>query len=319
MLSINAKDLSVNEIQKYITGGIGPRPIALVSTLNKEGLANLSPFSFFNAFGSNPPTVCFSPARRGRDGSLKDTFFNIKDTMECTISTVSYSMVEQISLASTEYSSDIDEFIKSGLTKVKSDLVKPYGVAESPFWMECKIKDVIALGEGNGAGNLVIAEILMFHISELVLKNNQIDPNLADLVGRFGTNIYVRASGAALFSVDKPSTIGIGWDSIPEIIRASHILSANDIAKLANITSLATEESVSKYINEVKSRNKPDQINFRFALEYKKAEDALIHLNFDSSELIKNLEEIAKIFILQNKLSDAIHILLFRCSLNFKN
>ena len=172
MFHYSPADLSVPEFHRLLLGGVGPRPIALVSTLSEDGKRNLSPFSFFNAFGANPPTVAFSPARRGRDGSLKDTYNNIKSSKECVINAVTYPMVEQISLASTEYETGVDEFIKSGLTALESDLVKPQRVKESPFQMECKLVELKSYGESGGSANLAICEVLKIHVSEDILKRN---------------------------------------------------------------------------------------------------------------------------------------------------
>jgi flavin reductase (DIM6/NTAB) family NADH-FMN oxidoreductase RutF len=252
MAVFNVQDLSVAERQKLITGGIGPRPIALVSTLSDKGVANVSPFSFFNAFGANPPIVAFSPARRGRDGSLKDTYFNCKSTGECTISMVSFAMVEQVSLASTEYEEAVDEFVKSGLEKAASTFVKPSGVADSPFWMECKVLDIIHTGEGNGAGNIVLCEILAFHVADAVIDEHlQINPNLSDVVGRYGGADYVRASGSAIFSIPKPTAKGLGFDALPAFLLNSNILSANNLARLANQTVRPDKSSAKQFIESV--------------------------------------------------------------------
>lgn len=248
MAKFKVDELEVRNRQRLLTGGIGPRPIALVSTLSAEGIPNLSPFSFFNAFGANPPIVAFSPARRGRDGTLKDTYFNVRDTKECTISMVSFDMVEQVSLASTEYESHIDEFIKSGLTKMPSTIVKPAGVAESPFWMECKVVDIIHTGEENGAGNIVICEILVFHVKDDVLLDDYvIDPDRADIVGRFGGNDYVRSHVAARFEVEKPTAKGIGFDNLPKWLLESQRLTANHLARLANLTHLPDQLQVEQF------------------------------------------------------------------------
>jgi flavin reductase (DIM6/NTAB) family NADH-FMN oxidoreductase RutF len=251
MISINADDLSVQERQNYLTSGIGPRPIALVSSISEEGIPNLAPFSFFNAFGANPPTVAFSPARRGRDGSLKDTYYNVKANKECAIAMVSYDMVEQVSLASSEYDEEVNEFIKSGLTAVASTKIKPAGIAEAPIWFECIVKDIIHTGDQNGAGNIVICEIVVFHINEDVIVNNKIDPNKADIVGRFGGNDYIRASGSAVFDVAKPTSKGMGFDNLPDFILESKILTANNLARLANMETKPSHEEVSNYYSNI--------------------------------------------------------------------
>ena len=249
MLEINPKDLSTKDLHGYLLSSVGPRPIALVSTIDNEGRPNLSPFSFFNVFSANPPIAIFSPARRVRNNTTKHTLQNAALTKEVVINVVSFPIVEQTSLSSTEYKEGVNEFIKSGLTPLESIQVKPYRVKESPVQMECIVKDIISLGEEGGAGNLVVCEIVKMHISENVLnEHHQIDPNKIDLVGRMGANWYCRASNTSLFEVQKPnSKIGIGYDQLPQHIRNSDILSGNDLAKLANVESLPSMEDVEKF------------------------------------------------------------------------
>ena len=249
MLEINPKDLSTKDLHGYLLSSVGPRPIALVSTIDNEGRPNLSPFSFFNVFSANPPIAIFSPARRVRNNTTKHTLQNAASTKEVVINVVSFPIVEQTSLSSTEYKEGVNEFIKSGLTPLESIQVKPYRVKESPVQMECIVKDIISLGEEGGAGNLVVCEIVKMHISENILnEHHQIDPNKIDLVGRMGANWYCRASNTSLFEVQKPnSKIGIGYDQLPQHIRNSDILSGNDLAKLANVESLPSMEDVEKF------------------------------------------------------------------------
>lgn len=249
MLEINPKDLSTKDLHGYLLSSVGPRPIALVSTIDNEGRPNLSPFSFFNVFSANPPIAIFSPARRVRNNTTKHTLQNAASTKEVVINIVSYPIVEQTSLSSTEYKEGVNEFIKSGLTPLESIQVKPYRVKESPVQMECLVKDIISLGEEGGAGNLVVCEIVKMHISENILnEHHQIDPNKIDLVGRMGANWYCRASNTSLFEVQKPnSKIGIGYDQLPQHIRNSNILSGNDLAKLANVESLPSMEDLAKF------------------------------------------------------------------------
>ena len=249
MLEINPKDLSTKDLHGYLLSSVGPRPIALVSTIDNEGRPNLSPFSFFNVFSANPPIAIFSPARRVRNNTTKHTLQNAASTKEVVINVVSYPIVEQTSLSSTEYKEGVNEFIKSGFTPVESIEVKPYRVKESPVQMECTVKEIISLGEEGGAGNLVVCEIVKMHISENILnEHHQIDPNKIDLVGRMGANWYCRASNTSLFEVQKPnSKIGIGYDQLPQHIRNSDILSGNDLAKLANVESLPSMEDVEKF------------------------------------------------------------------------
>ena len=298
MLEINPNDISVMERQRILTSGIGPRPIALVSTINESGQANLSPFSFFNAFGANPPTLVFSPARRGRDASLKDTYRNIEKTKECTVAAVSFDMVEQISLASSEYDSNVDEFVKSGLTKVNSKIIKSFGVKEAPLWMECKVNQIINLGESNGSGNLMIAEIVMFHISEDVFEDGNINPERADIVGRFGQNYYVRASGDSIFEIPKPVGKGIGMDELPSFMKESHIYTANNLARFANTESLPSENEVDEFKKDIKTADLYNKFEFE-RLELKKMPSEMLALALIAEKTEKKdlLERTAKVFL----------------------
>tara|TARA_B100001989_G_C24499875_1_gene444294 strand:- start:229 stop:1134 length:906 start_codon:yes stop_codon:yes gene_type:complete len=252
MLQINPKNIPISELHQYLLGAVGPRPIALASTIDKDGNSNLSPFSFFNVFSANPPIAIFSPARRVRNNTTKHTLENILENNEVVINVVSYGIVQQTSLSSTEYDCGVDEFIKSGLTPIKSNLIKPFRVKESPVQMECTVNDVISLGKQGGAGNLVICEIKMLHINKNILNDaGAIDPNKIDLVGRMGGNWYCRSSKDALFEVEKPlRNLGIGVDNIPSEIRNSHILSGNDLGMLGNVESIPSLDEVEKYMKE---------------------------------------------------------------------
>ena len=248
-ISVNPKEASLQEVHKLLLGGITPRPIALVSTISEDGINNLSPFSFYNAFGANPPIVVFSPARRGRDGSTKDTLNNLQKIKECVVQAVSYDIVQQVSLASTEYDSHTDEFIKSGLTPIDSDMVQPKRVAESPFQMECIVQQIIPLGENNGSGNLVICEVVKIHFDESIMHDGVIEPNLIRLVGRNSANYYSKAFDTAIFEIEKPiSTKGIGIDNLPDYIKYSEILTGNNLGQLGNIKTLPTKEEILKFI-----------------------------------------------------------------------
>jgi flavin reductase (DIM6/NTAB) family NADH-FMN oxidoreductase RutF len=252
MRHLEPKDLTVPEVHRLLLGGVGPRPIALVSTMSESGIPNLTPFSFFNAFGANPPVIAFSPARRGKDGTLKDTFNNLMATKECVVQSVNYSMVEQISLASTEYPPEIDEFIKTGLTPIDSDLVKPKRVKESPFQMECKLLEIKSFGDKGSSANIAICEVIKFHIAEDIFKDGIIHPDLIDLVARMSANFYTRASGSSIFEVEKPILKkGIGFDQLPNFIKKSHVFSANNLGKLANVERIPTSEEVEQFINEI--------------------------------------------------------------------
>ena len=249
MKDINPKDISILEIQKLLLGGVSPRPIALVSTVSADGKNNLSPFSFFNAFGANPPMVAFSSSRRVRDGSLKDTYNNLMQTKECVIQAVTYDMVEQVSLSSTEYETGVDEFVKSGLTPIDSNIVKAKRVKESPFQMECKLDQMINLGNDKGSGNLAICEVVYFHVEEDIFQNGIIHPSLIDLVGRSSGDFYTRANGESLFEIEKPlSKKGIGYDQIPQFIKSSHTFSANNLGKFGNSERIPSEEEVNSFL-----------------------------------------------------------------------
>lgn len=249
MLTIDPKELPIPKLHQYLLGGVSPRPIALASTIDKHGNPNLSPFSFFNVFSANPPIMVFSPARSGRTGATKNTFDNVKETHEVVINTVTYDMVQQVSLSSSPYEKGVNEFTKSGLTPVASDLIKPFRVKESPVQFECKVTDIIELGQGGGAGNLVICEVVKIHVNENVLdENGMIDQQKIDLVSRMGGNWYCRADKNSMFEVAKPlTTIGIGVDAIPAPIRNSTILTGNDLGLLGSVEDLPPKEEVDAY------------------------------------------------------------------------
>lgn len=248
MRSILPADLAVPELHQYLLGAVGPRPIAFVSTMDAEGRINLAPYSFFNIFSVNPPIAIFSPARRGRDNTTKHTYENAKQVAECVINIVNHAIVEQMSLASTEYAAGINEFEKSGLTPIASDLVRPPRVGESPVQLECKINQVIELGQNGGAGNLVVCEIIKIHIREEVLTaEGKIDPMKMDQVARMGGHWYTRAT-AGLFQLPQPTTkIAIGFDQLPHDILHSAILTGNELAQLAGVEQLPDETSVNEY------------------------------------------------------------------------
>lgn len=250
MLTLNPKDIATGKLHAYLLSAVAPRPIAFASTINADGTPNLSPFSFYNVFSSNPPIAIFSPARRVRDNTTKHTLDNVKHTPEVVLNAVNFDMVQQMSLSSTEYPYGVNEFEKAGFTAVASELVKPFRVKESPVQMECKVKEVIALGENGGAGNLIVCEILLVHIHESILDaQGRIDQHKIDLVARLGGDWYSRNSGNALFEVPKPlTTLGIGVDSIPVNIRNSHILSGNDLGKLGNVEQIPNDIDIATYI-----------------------------------------------------------------------
>jgi len=249
--SFDISSLKASQIQSYLQSSVGPRPIAFASTVNNEGLPNLSPFSFFNVFSANPPILIFSPARRVRDNTTKHTLQNCIATKEVVINVVDYAMVQQMSLSSTEYPEGVNEFIKAGFTMVASDVVKPYRVGESPVQFECKINEIIELGKEGGAGNLVICEVLKIHIDEAILdEKKQIVQEKLDLVSRMGGNWYSRAN-KGLFEIPKPLlTLGIGVDAIPDFIKESSIFDGNDLGALGNVEQLPTEEEIEVFLKE---------------------------------------------------------------------
>ncbi|MBC5837971.1 flavin reductase family protein [Flavobacterium muglaense] len=251
MITIDAKTIETAKLQGYLQGSVGPRPIAFASTVDENGTPNLSPFSFFNVFSANPPILVFSPARRVRDNSIKHTLINCEATKEVVINVVNFDMVQQTSLASTEYADGVNEFLKAGFTALPSEVVKPFRVKESPVQFECKVTQIIALGTEGGAGNLVLCEVLKIHIDEAVLdENGAIDQHKIDLVSRLGGNWYSR-SNQGLFEVPKPlSTLGIGVDAIPSHIMESSVFDGNDLGKLGNIEALPTPEEVSIFVDQ---------------------------------------------------------------------
>jgi flavin reductase (DIM6/NTAB) family NADH-FMN oxidoreductase RutF len=278
MKIIDPKQLSTSQFHGYLLGAVAPRPIAFASTMDLNGKINLSPFSFFNVFGSNPPVLVFSPSRRVRDNTTKHSLENVKEVPEVVINIVNYNMVEQMSLASTEYEKGINEFAKSGLTEEDSVLVKPPRVKEAPVAFECKVMDIIPVGVSGGSANLVICEVLLMHINEEILdENGQIDPNKLDPVARMGGDWYCRASGTSLFEIPKPiRNKGIGVDNIPEVIRNSVVLSGNNLGRLGNIETLPSQDELDEFatraeILEMKLRFKNDQESLIFHLhEYAK-------------------------------------------------
>ncbi|HXB42277.1 MAG TPA: flavin reductase family protein [Bacteroidia bacterium] len=249
MLTINPKEVTQQQLHGYLLGAVGPRPIAFASTIDKDGHPNLAPFSFFNVFSSNPPIAIFSPNRGGKTGTTKHTHENVKEVPEVVLNIVNYNMVQQMSLSSSPYAKGVDEFVKAGFTKLDSVLVKPFRVAEAPVTMECKVNQVIEMGEHGGAGNLIICEVILIHIKEEVLdEKGVIDQKKIDLVARMGGNWYCRAHGDALFEIAKPlTTLGIGVDQIPEKIKNSKVLTGNNLGQLGNVEHLPTAEEIAAY------------------------------------------------------------------------
>ena len=265
MKTIYPKDLSVPELQAILQGAIAPRPIAFASTIDKEGNVNLSPFSFFNLFSANPPILIFSPSRRVRDNTTKHTLDNVLEVPEVVIHLVGFDLVEQMSLASTEYPKGVNEFEKAGLTAVTSDLVTPPRVKEAPVAFECTVNEVKSLGEGGGAGNLVICEVIKIHVDERILdQQGVIDPYKLDPVARLGGNWYAKITPDSLFQIPKPlTTLGIGVDQIPGKIRNSPVLTGNNLGRLGNVEHLPTKAELEEFstgaeLHEMRKRFKND-------------------------------------------------------------
>jgi flavin reductase (DIM6/NTAB) family NADH-FMN oxidoreductase RutF len=251
ILSLSPKELETREMHGFLLGAIGPRPIAFASTVDKAGRPNLAPYSFFNVFSANPPVMIFSPARRVRDNTVKHTLENVRETREVVINTVSYSMVQQMSLASTEYPREVNEFEKAGFTMIPSLQVKPFRVAESPAQFECRVTKIMPLGRKGGAGNLIFSEVVQLHLKKEMLNERGLpDPAKQDLVARMGGNWYSRAT-TGLFEVPKPiANLGVGVDAIPQGIRLSAVLTGNDLGMLGNIESLPSPKAVEDFIRE---------------------------------------------------------------------
>jgi flavin reductase (DIM6/NTAB) family NADH-FMN oxidoreductase RutF len=287
MLSLDPKELPQQKLHQYLLGAIGPRPIAFASTLDEQGRPNLAPYSFFNVFSSNPPILIFSPARRGRDNTTKHTLENALINRECVINIVNYPMVEQMSLASTEYPEGVSEFEKAGLTPIASEVVKPFRVKEAPVQFECKINDVIALGNQGGAGNLVICEVVRIHISESILdEDGRISPIKIDQVARMGGHFYTRAN-QGLFQLPQPMTqVGIGFDQLPSDVRTSKVLTGNELAQLAGVESLPNETEVNEY-------------------KLTELADLFVELEGQAAVLELQLHERAKLLIDEKKIAEA--------------
>lgn len=235
---IDPKNISVKDLHQFIVGAVAPRPIAFVSTVDENGIPNLAPYSFFNAFSSNPPILIFSSNRRVENNTTKDTLHNVQVTRQCVIQVVTHDIVRQMALSSVDYPAGVDEFKKAGFTPIPSIHVKPFRVKESPIQMECEVQDIITLGDHGGAGHLVICKVLCIHVDEKILDDNErIDPDKLDLMGRLGRAYYTRASGAAVETIYQPfNEIGIGFDQLPDAIRNSSILTGNEIAEFAALT-----------------------------------------------------------------------------------
>jgi flavin reductase (DIM6/NTAB) family NADH-FMN oxidoreductase RutF len=246
MKTIDPAATPTPELYQYLVGVVGPRPIAFASTVDREGRPNLAPFSYFNIFSTNPPVLGFSAVRRGIDAAAKDTLRNVEETGEVVINMVSYGIVRQMAVASVQFPRGVDEFVKSGLTPLSSELVRPFRVKESPVHMECRVRQVIALGERSGAGNLIICDLLRLHVAEGIFdEQGRINPHRLDLMGRLGRAYYARASGEAVYKIFQDQTQPcLGYDQLPASARHSAILTGNNLGQLAGILAPPTPEAI---------------------------------------------------------------------------
>ncbi|MCA0932632.1 flavin reductase family protein [Lutimonas saemankumensis] len=279
MLTIHPKDTVTSTLHSYLLSAVAPRPIALASTVDKKGRPNLSPFSFFNVFSANPPILIFSPARRVRDNTTKHTLENAMEIKEVVINVVTHDIVQQTSLASTEYGKGVNEFEKAGFTMIESEKVKPFRVKESPVQFECKILEIKEMGHEGGAGNLIICEVVCMHVEEKVLdEEGKIDQVKLDLVARAGGSFYSRAR-ESFFEIPKPlQNKGIGIDALPENIRNSDILSGNDLGQLGNVEHLPEESDVNKFLQD-----NPQFMTPEINEKHKFAQDFLARNDVDSA------------------------------------
>lgn len=246
MLTIDPTQIPTKDLHQYILGAVSPRPIAFASTVSADGIPNLAPYSFFNAFSSNPPILIFSSNRRVANNTTKDTLKNVEDTGEVVINVVPYAIVRQMALCSIEYDANVNEFEKAGFTPLPSERVRPFRVAESPVQMECVVEKILPLGEGGGAGNLIICRIVLMHIAEHILTDSgRIDPHKIDLMGRMGRFYYARASGDAVVEIiQKVTDLGVGFDALPEHVRHSTVLTGNELAQIAALTVLPDQAAI---------------------------------------------------------------------------
>lgn len=292
MLTLELKNLKTAEKQNWLQHAIAPRPIAFASTIDKAGNVNLSPFSFFNMFSSNPPIIIFSPARRVRDNSTKHTLENIEEVPEVVINICDYEMVQQLSLASCEFPKGVDEFLKAGFTKQAAVHIKPPMVKEAKVKLECKVLEIKPLGSEGGAGNLVIAEVICMHVEENILNedHSMIDQKKLHQVARLGGNWYSVVNENNLFQVPKPNTqLGIGVDALPEGIRNSTVLTGNNLGMLANVNELPFIDA---------------------AFENEKLKNIFQYYSLTPDEMEKELHLYAKELLDQGKVQEAWQVLL---------
>ena len=283
--SITPGEIPTRDLHQFLLGCVAPRPIAFASTVDESGTPNIAPYSFFNAFSSNPPIVVFSSNRRVVDNTTKDTLYNIQQTGEVVINMVNYAIVRQMAITSIQYPMGVSEFEKAGLSTLSSDIVKPFRVKESPACLECKVKDIITLGEHGGAGHLIICEVVKMHVKEEVIdENGRIDPDKMDLMGRMGRSYYARASGNAIHTIVQPVTkIAIGFDALPSHLLNSEVLTGNEIAQLAGLEQFPSKED--GFIKEEQFQNNSItelHLHIRELISQNELEKALqLAMNFD--------------------------------------
>jgi flavin reductase (DIM6/NTAB) family NADH-FMN oxidoreductase RutF len=291
MKTIDIKDLSPLDKQHWLQHAIAPRPVCFASTIDAMGNVNLSPFSFFNLFSTNPAIVVFSPSRRVRDNTTKHTLQNILEVPEVVVNIVDYNMIYQTSLASCEYAKGENEFIKAGFTMQPATLVKPPMVKESKVKLECKVLEVKSLGDEGGAGNLVIAEVMRMHVDESILGGNgKIDQTKINHIARLGGDWYCKVDATNLFMVEKPNTkLGVGVDALPENIRTSNILSGNNLGQLANVHDMPLIDP---------------------SFEDDKLKNIVQYYSLDPDEMEKEVHIYAKELLSEGKVSGAWQVLL---------
>ena len=305
MLTILPEDLPHRERHQMMLGAVAPRPVAFVASMNGNGDTNLSPFSFYNAYSSKPPIVAIGPAVAARTGRIKDTWLNIIETGECTISAVSYSMMHQMNIAAAEYPNGVDEFIKSGFNKGASTIVKPPFVAESPMAMECKLMESIELRRDiGGNGNIILLEVVAFHVSDSVLVNGKLDPRRMDLIGRMGFGYYTRTT--EIFEAGQPPHLCIGFDALPDHIRTSEILSGNDLARLAYVPVLPMLDGS---FPQFETNFRADSVEIELlANNPMGALFAMLELGMQRDRALRH--RIAKVFIANDQINEAWQVLL---------
>ena len=296
MRSFDPTELETKQLHQFLLSTIAPRPIAFVSTIDEKGNHNLAPYSFFNCFSSNPPILIFSSNRRVADNTTKDTLANAEATKEVVVNVVNYEIVRQMALTSVNFEVGVSEFKKSGLTPIESEIVKPPRVAESVAQYECKVKEVIVLGEHGGAGNLVVCEVVKIHLADSIFNEEEkIDPQLANLVGRMGRTYYTKTTGDNVFSIYQPVVSKpIGWDNLPTDIIKSEVLTGNDIAHLAAHEKKPSSKSVEQFSQE------------------KIIVDLIERCKSNENMLKMQKHQLAKDFIEQGKIEDAWKVLLVK-------